>query len=125
MSETKSSLKEACLCKYILQHILRRGQQLNSLGQHIRAARESSGFTQENLAEAVGVSRTAVARWESDDIEPKLQNLISIAELLHVSTDSLLGIDTRRSNSVSDLPDEAIYALERFIAEIKKSVQDT
>lgn len=98
---------------------------MNSLGQRIRAARESAGFTQENLAEAVGVSRTAVARWESDDIEPKLQNLISIAELLHVRTDSLLGIDSRKSNSVSELSDEAIYALERFIVEIKKSVQDT
>ena len=98
---------------------------MNSLGQRIRAARESAGFTQEALAEAVGVSRTAVARWESDDIEPKLQNLISIAELLHVSTDSLLGIDSRKSYSVSDLSDEAIYALEKFIAEIKKSVHDT
>ena len=98
---------------------------MNSLGQHIRAARESAGFTQENLAEAVGVSRTAVARWESDDIEPRLQNLISIADLLRVSTDSLLGIDSRKSYSVSDLSGEAIYALERFIAEIKKSVQDT
>ncbi|MCQ2485999.1 MAG: helix-turn-helix domain-containing protein [Clostridia bacterium] len=98
---------------------------MNSLGQRIRAARESAGFTQENLAEAVGVSRTAVARWESDDIEPKLQNLILIAELLHVSTDSLLGIGSRKSNSVSDLSDEAIYALERFITEIKKSVHNT
>lgn len=97
---------------------------MNSLGQRIRAARESAGFTQESLAEAVGVSRTAVARWESDDIEPKLQNLISIAELLHVSTDSLLGIDSRKSNSVLELSDEAVYALERFIAELKKSLQD-
>ena len=98
---------------------------MNSLGQRIRAARESAGFTQENLAETVGVSRIAVARWERNDIEPKLQNLISIAKFLHVSTDSLLGIDSRKNNSVSDLSDEAIYALERFIAEIKKSVQDT
>ena len=91
---------------------------MNSLGQRIRSARESSGFTQESLAEAVGVSRTAVARWESDDSEPKLQNLVSIAEVLHVSTDYLLGIRI----SLSDLPDSAVCAMEKFIAEIKKSV---
>ena len=93
---------------------------MNSLGQRIRAARESAGFTQENLAEAVGVSRTAVARWESDDIEPKLQNLISIAELLHVSTDFLLGI--RNNSNVSDLSDDAAAALNQFIAAIKKGI---
>ena len=93
---------------------------MNSLGQRIRAARESAGFTQENLAEAVGVSRTAVARWEGDDIEPKLQNLISIAELLHVSTDFLLGI--RNNSNVSDLSDDAAAALNQFIAAIKKGI---
>ena len=98
---------------------------MDSFGQRLKPARESAGFTQEKLAEKLGVSRTAVARWESNDIEPKLQNLIGIAELLHVSTDSLLGIGSRKSNSVSDLSDEAIYALERFITEIKKSVHNT
>lgn len=93
---------------------------MNSLGQRIRASRESAGFTQENLAEAVGVSRTAVARWESDDIEPKLQNLISIAELLRVSTDFLLGI--RNNSNVSDLSDDAAAALNQFIAALKKGI---
>lgn len=93
---------------------------MNSLGQRIREARESAGFTQENLAEAVGVSRTAVARWESDDIEPKLQNLISIAELLHVSTDFLFGI--RNNSNVSDLSDDAAAALNQFIAAVKKGI---
>ena len=93
---------------------------MNSLGQRIRAARESAGFTQENLAEAVGVSRTAVARWENDDIEPKLQNLISIAGLLNVSTDYLLGVQNH--SDVFDLSDNAIAALNQFIAAVKKGI---
>lgn len=92
---------------------------LNNLGQRIRSARESAGFTQEALAEAIGVSRTAVARWENGDIEPKLQNLICLAELLHVSTDALLGIN--QGVLLSNLSDDAVFALERFIAEIRKS----
>lgn len=101
-----------------------RGLSLDNFGQRLRLARESVGFTQEKLAEKLGVSRTAVARWESNDIEPKLQNLIGIAELLHVSTDLLLGIRCAENISISNLSDEAIFALERLIAEIKKSVQD-
>lgn len=91
----------------------------NNLGQRIRAARESADFTQEALAEAIGVSRTAVARWENGDTEPKLQNFICLAELLHVSTDALLGIP-RQSIPLSNLSDDAVFALERFITEIRK-----
>jgi len=42
------------------------------LGKRIRLARERAGLTQEAMAEAIGVSRTAVARWETGDNEPKL-----------------------------------------------------
>ncbi|MCQ2486295.1 MAG: helix-turn-helix domain-containing protein [Clostridia bacterium] len=95
-----------------------------NFGQRLKLARESADFTQEKLAEKLGVSRTAVARWESNDIEPKLQNLIGIAELLHVSTDFLLGICCTPNITISNLSDDAILALERLISEIKKSVQD-
>lgn len=92
---------------------------LNNLGKRIRAARESAGFTQESLSEAIGVSRSAVARWENNDIEPKIENLICLSEVLRVSTDSLLGIPCYKSNSLSYLTDDAIFALERFIEEVR------
>ena len=93
---------------------------LNNLGQRIRSARKSAGFTHEALAELIGVSRTAVVHWEADDSDPTLGNLIRLAELLYVSTDYLLGV-SGHSVALSDLSDEAIVALERFIAEIRKS----
>ena len=63
-----------------------------SLGMRMRRAREKAGMTQEMLAERVGVSRTAVARWESGDIEPTITHLAQSALVLHVSADELLGI---------------------------------
>lgn len=93
---------------------------LNNLGQRIHSARESAGFTQEALAEAIGVSRTAVARWENGDIEPKLQNLICLAQSLNVSTDWLLGIQNKADFEA--LSGEAICAMKKFISEIKNSV---
>lgn len=88
------------------------------LGSRIRQARDRAGLTQEQLAERIGVSRTAVARYESGEIEPKLHNLAAIALALNVSADELLGI--RPVSSVPLLSPEAESALKLFIREIKK-----
>ena len=88
------------------------------LGSRIRQARDRAGLTQEQLAERIGVSRTAIARYESGEIEPKLHNLAAIAETLNVSTDELLGV--RVSVSGLSLSPEAEAALGAFIREILK-----
>ena len=90
---------------------------MRELGNRIRKARENCGCSQERLAEYVGVSRTAVSRWESGDSEPKLQHLVGIAELFRVSCDSLLGIQGRPPTPLSD---EAETALKQFIEAIRK-----
>ena len=88
------------------------------LGSRIRQARDRAGLTQEQLAERIGVSRTAIARYESGEIEPKLHNLAAIAVALNVSCDELLGI--RPVRSVLSLSPAAANALEVFIREIEK-----
>ena len=87
------------------------------LGSRIRQARDRAGLTQEQLAERIGVSRTAIARYESGEIEPKLHNLAAIAVALNVSCDELLGI--RPVRSVLSLSPAAANALEVFIREIE------
>ena len=47
--------------------------------------REAKGFTQESLARAVGLSRLAIARYESKQTEPKLGNFLKIARIFEVS----------------------------------------
>ena len=89
------------------------------LGNRIRKAREQAGFTQEELAALIGISRTAIARYESGDIEPKLKNLIAIAEQLNVSCDYLLGLKVSDPYDLH-LSDEAIRALFAFVHEIRK-----
>ena len=88
------------------------------LGSRIRQARDRAGLTQEQLAERIGVSRTAIARYESGEIEPKLHNLAAIALALGVSCDELLGI--RPVSSALSLSPEAEDALALFIREIGK-----
>lgn len=93
-----------------------------SLGMRIKAAREETGITQEELAEEVGISRAAVARYESGEIEPKIKNLVAIATRLNVTTDYLLGIEIKQKEPLTkNMSDEAVKALEIFISEIIKN----
>ncbi len=90
---------------------------MRELGNRIRQVRVNCGCSQERLAEYVGVSRTAVSRWESGDSEPKLQHLVRIAELLQVSSDTLLGVPKSQTSFLSK---EAESALHEFIEAIRK-----
>ncbi|MDI9471148.1 MAG: helix-turn-helix transcriptional regulator [Bacillota bacterium] len=61
-----------------------------TLGEKIQTARKYCGLTQEQLAEKLNVSRSAVAKWESGKGLPDVDNLKSLAQLLNVSVDYLL-----------------------------------
>ncbi len=60
------------------------------LGESIRRLRKASGFTQEQLAEALGVTTGAVHKWESGKAIPELTMLVEIAEFFETSVDALL-----------------------------------
>jgi transcriptional regulator with XRE-family HTH domain len=60
------------------------------VGDRIRAARQARGMTQAALAEAVGVTRSAVAQWETERAGQVRANLTRIASVLGVSVQFLL-----------------------------------
>ncbi len=66
-----------------------------TLGEKLREARKEAKLSQEEFAEKVGVSRSAVAKWESDRGIPDVENLKVIASLVNISIDYLLADDTR------------------------------
>ena len=63
------------------------------LADKITEERKKNGWSQEELAEKLGVSRQAVSKWESAGSMPDLQRIIQMAELFGVSTDYLLRED--------------------------------
>lgn len=63
-----------------------------SMGKRIMQLRKEKGYTQEQLAELVGVSAQAVSKWENDVSCPDISILPQLAEVLGVSTDELLGV---------------------------------
>lgn len=60
------------------------------LADKITEERKKNGWSQEELAEKLGVSRQAVSKWESAGSVPDLQRIILMAEIFGVSTDYLL-----------------------------------
>lgn len=91
------------------------------LGKKLKMARLRAGLTQEELAEKIGVSRGSIARYELGEMEPKLENLIALSEILDISTDYLLGLSKINQQLAAKLPDEAICALDKFIKAIQRS----
>ena len=61
-----------------------------TLGEKIRYARKCSGLSQEQLGEKLCVSRSAIAKWETDKGIPDVENLKMLSRLLRVSLDTLL-----------------------------------
>lgn len=65
-----------------------------TLGEKIRYARKSCGLSQGQLAEKLCVSRSAIAKWETDKGMPDIENLKFLSRLLNVSVDYLLCEET-------------------------------
>lgn len=61
-----------------------------TLGEKLATYRKQNNYTQEQLAELLGVSRQAVSKWESDLAYPETEKLIKLSELYECSLDYLI-----------------------------------
>lgn len=68
--------------------------------------RKQAGFSQEELAEKIGVSRQAVSKWERSEASPDTDNLVTLAELYGVSLDELLGLKSVSENKEEQAPEK-------------------
>lgn len=71
-----------------------------TFGEKLKQARQNAKLSQEELAAKISVSRSAVAKWETDKGLPDIQNLKNIAAVLDVSIDHLLNDGTKLELSV-------------------------
>ncbi len=58
----------------------------------LQKLRKEKGYSQEELADRIGVSRQAISKWERAESSPDTDNLISLAKLYNISLDELLNI---------------------------------
>ena len=60
--------------------------------------RKANGWSQEDFAEKLNLSRQAISRWENGTALPDAQNILQISKLFHVTTDYLLNDDYENDN---------------------------
>jgi transcriptional regulator with XRE-family HTH domain len=60
-------------------------------GNRLSELRDRRGYTQEELANLLGISRAALSHYEKNRREPDFETLTKVADLFHVSIDYLIG----------------------------------
>ena len=60
------------------------------IAERLQKIRKEHGYSQEQLADELGVSRQAVSKWERGEASPDTDNLIALARLYNISIDYLL-----------------------------------
>lgn len=71
----------------------------------IKDLRRQSGMNQVQLAERLGITKSAVNAWENGTNSPSLSYIIRLARIFGVSTDYLLGVNERLTVDITDLDD--------------------
>lgn len=98
--------------------VVPRSQPENDFGQRLADLRKQKGFTQQQLAERVGVHAQQLKRYEAGSSQPTLDVIRNLAVSLGVTSDRLLfGKDERGPDDELRLQFEAVS---RFSAEEKK-----
>ena len=88
------------------------------LADKITEERKKNGWSQEELADKLGVSRQAVSKWESAGSVPDLQRVIQLAEIFWVSTDYLLRDEAdQKEISVCTYSEEGLKPIRRVSME--------
>lgn len=89
-----------------------------TLGQFISVRRRFMRLSQEEFAEKIGVSKSAVAKWETDGGVPDRDNLKRISEIINVPIGNLYRIIDRKGIEKTDLQvnitSDVIAVLESF-----------
>lgn len=88
------------------------------LSEKIVTLRKQKGWSQEELADKLNVSRQAVGKWETETALPEVDKILQMATLFEVSTDCLLKDDM--SLPIQQAPATQTTSAKRKSARVKK-----
>lgn len=81
----------------------------------IKVLRERANISQSILAKKLDVTRSSVNAWEMGLSTPTTQYVVAMAKLFHVSTDYLLGMETKTSINLDGYTQEEVELLYSLI----------
>jgi transcriptional regulator with XRE-family HTH domain len=99
-SETVSRPRDSTLT--IACEMPRRKKEDSSFGPRLTAIRKARGFTQVEIAKAIGSTQRSISYYENDDGVPPASAVIALAKALRVSADELLGLKPPRVERIGD-----------------------
>ena len=85
----------------------------------LRSLRIECGWTQEELGNRIGTSKSAVANWETGLRVPKADKLEEIADLFNVDLDYLLGKTTKTTRLARMYSDEESDRMSKYMDYLK------
>lgn len=91
-----------------------------NFGDKLKTLRTEAGMTQTELAKRLSITKSVVSYYELQERTPSPSVLIQLADIFHVTTDYLLGIDHKKMIDVSDLSDEDMHFLLITIETLRK-----
>ena len=93
-----------------------------TIGEKISKLRKEYNYTQEQLADRLGVSRQSISKWESDLAYPETDKLIELGKLFNCSMDYLLkdGITEKTEVTNTDFTDNLKKFREKVLTEENK-----
>lgn len=80
---------------------------IETAGTRIKARRTELKLTQQQVADAVGVRRESVVQWEKDITNTSGENLLKLADFLHVAPTWILKGGHSHVKTISYIPEEA------------------
>ena len=91
-----------------------------NFGDRLRELRKEFGMTQAELAKRLNVTKSVVSYYELQERNPSPDVLILLADIFHVTTDFLLGIEHKKLVDVSDLSEDDMHLLLMTIETLRK-----
>lgn len=74
-----------------------------SISERLHELRKQAGYSQEQVAEMLEISRQAVSKWESGQGKPEIDNIVKLTEIYNVSADYIL-LGTERESVPVPVP---------------------
>ena len=89
---------------------------MDSLGKRLRQLRQNNRLCQDQVASLVGVNKNTMCSYENDVQQPSYEILVRLATIYRVSTDYLLGCESKRTVDVSGLTAKEIQMVAELVA---------
>ena len=100
----------------------------DNFNENLKLAREKKNMTQKEVADGIGVAKSTYSLYESGNREPNVQTINKISDVLNVSADELLGLNSENTTIAAHFDGneytaeelEAIRAYAEFVKNRRK-----